>query len=211
MTIFTILYGNYYPLHGEFKLMCIGKLPRRTWVNFTQQYKKNCQSCQQNAFYYAVWQLLLYFYREFSSRILSVYCSIVARDSLETLAYHSLPKYWMQKNTKILKQNVWQLAPVYPIKILRPKDFLPRRYPMMRWLTRLPGFLETPILFMARLTTSEKKRKPQRRVGDKNVRCSRDVQPPGVEFNDVEFKLISCFTLILRRNKKIIFIINTND
>ena len=41
------------------------------------------------------------------------YCSIVARGSLKTLAYHSLPKYWMQK-TKNLKQNVWQLAPVYP-------------------------------------------------------------------------------------------------
>ena len=43
------------------------------------------------------------------------YCSIVARSSLKTLAYHSLPKYLMQKNTKSLKRNVWQPAPVYPI------------------------------------------------------------------------------------------------
>ena len=43
------------------------------------------------------------------------HCSIVARGSLKTLAYHSLSKYWMQKNTKILKQNVWQLAPFNPI------------------------------------------------------------------------------------------------
>ena len=28
------------------------------------------------------------------------YCSIVARGSLEILAYHSLPKYWMQKIKK---------------------------------------------------------------------------------------------------------------
>ena len=73
VAIFTILYGNYYPLHGEFKLICIGKFARRTWVNFSQQYEKNRQRCHQNAFYYAVWQLLLYFCREFPSKILSVY------------------------------------------------------------------------------------------------------------------------------------------
>ena len=72
MAIFTILYGNYYPPHGEFKLICIGKFARWTWVNFTQQYGKNSQMYQQNKFYYAVWQLL-YFYREFPSKILSVY------------------------------------------------------------------------------------------------------------------------------------------
>ena len=65
VAIFTILYGNHYPPHGEFKLICIGKFARRTWVNFTQQYGKNRQRCQQNTYYYAVWQLLLYFYREF--------------------------------------------------------------------------------------------------------------------------------------------------
>ena len=64
--IFTILYGNYYPPHGEFKLICIGKFARQTWVNFTQQYGKNCQRFQRNKFYYAVWKLLLYYYREFS-------------------------------------------------------------------------------------------------------------------------------------------------
>ena len=58
MAIFTILYDNYYPPHGEFKLICIGKFARRIWVNFTQQYGKNRQRCQQNKFYYAVWQLL---------------------------------------------------------------------------------------------------------------------------------------------------------
>ena len=42
-------------------------------MNFTQQYGKNRQRCQQNIFYYAVWQLLLYFYREFPSKILSVW------------------------------------------------------------------------------------------------------------------------------------------
>ena len=71
--IFTILYGNYYPSHGKFKLICIGKFDRRTWMNFTQHYGKNRQSCQQYKFYYAVWQLLLYYYREFPSKILSVY------------------------------------------------------------------------------------------------------------------------------------------
>ena len=30
VAIFTILYGNYYPPHGEFNLICIGKFPRRT-------------------------------------------------------------------------------------------------------------------------------------------------------------------------------------
>ena len=75
VAIFTILYGNYYPPHGEFKLIYIGKFTRRTWVNFTRQYGKNRQRCQQNGFYYAVWQLLLYFYREFPSKILSVYLS----------------------------------------------------------------------------------------------------------------------------------------
>ena len=42
-------------------------------MNFTQQYGKNRQSCQQYKFYYAVWQLLPYYYREFPSKILSVY------------------------------------------------------------------------------------------------------------------------------------------
>ena len=50
MAVFTILYGNYYPPHGEFELICIGKFSRRTWVNFTQQYGKNHQRCQQNKF-----------------------------------------------------------------------------------------------------------------------------------------------------------------
>ena len=44
------LYGNYYPPHGEFELICIGKFARRTWVNFTQQYGKNRQRCQRNKF-----------------------------------------------------------------------------------------------------------------------------------------------------------------
>ena len=70
MAIFTILFGNY---NGEFKLICIGKFARRTSVNFTQQYGKNRQRCQQNTFHYAVWQLLVYFNREFPSTILSVY------------------------------------------------------------------------------------------------------------------------------------------
>ena len=30
VAIFTILYCNYYPPHGEFKLICIGKSARRT-------------------------------------------------------------------------------------------------------------------------------------------------------------------------------------
>ena len=50
MAVFTILYGNNYPPHGEFELICIGKFTRRTWVNFTQQYGKNRQRCQQNKF-----------------------------------------------------------------------------------------------------------------------------------------------------------------
>ena len=46
-------------------------------MNFIQQYGKNHQSCQQNKFYYAVWQLLLYYYREFPSKILSVYYNVL--------------------------------------------------------------------------------------------------------------------------------------
>ena len=73
VAIFTILYGNYYPPHGELKLICTGKFARRTWVNFSQQYGKNCQRCRKNKFYYAAWQLLLYFYREIPSKILSLW------------------------------------------------------------------------------------------------------------------------------------------
>ena len=69
---FTILYGNYYPPH-------VWKFSRRTLVNFTQQYGKNRQRCQQNKFYCAVWQLLLYYYKEFPSTILSVCNSCWAR------------------------------------------------------------------------------------------------------------------------------------
>ena len=73
VAIFTILYGNYYRPHREFDLICIGKFVRQTWANFDQQYGKNRQRCQQNKFYYAVWQLLLYYYRESPSKILSLY------------------------------------------------------------------------------------------------------------------------------------------
>ena len=52
-------------------------------MNFTQQYGKNRQRRQQNTFYYAVRQLLLYFYREFPSKILSVYIS--SQETLCTL------------------------------------------------------------------------------------------------------------------------------
>ena len=74
-----ILYGNYYPSHREFELICIGKFARRTWVNFTQQSGKNRHRCQQHTFYYSVWQLLLYFYREFFSQKFSP-CSIYNPD-----------------------------------------------------------------------------------------------------------------------------------
>ena len=50
MAVFSILHGNYYPPHGEFELICIGKFASRTWVNFTQQYGKNRQKCQQHNF-----------------------------------------------------------------------------------------------------------------------------------------------------------------
>ena len=68
-TKINTLYGNYYPPHGEFKLICIGEFARRTWVNFIQQYGENCRRCQQNIFCYAVWQLLLYFYRELPLKV----------------------------------------------------------------------------------------------------------------------------------------------
>ena len=97
VAIFTILYGNYYPPHGEFKLICIGKFARRTWVNFTQQYGKNRQRCQQNTFYYAVWQLLLYFYREFPSKILAVFslgnCFIFRTDNFSNFPNWKLTNF----------------------------------------------------------------------------------------------------------------------
>ena len=61
MVIIT-LYGNYY-----------GNYYREIFqTDLSEQYGKNRQRCQQNTFYYAVSQLLLYFYREFPSKILSV-------------------------------------------------------------------------------------------------------------------------------------------
>ena len=47
-------------------------------MNLTQQYGNNRQSCQQNKFYYVVWELLLYYYREFPLKILSV-CNQLGR------------------------------------------------------------------------------------------------------------------------------------
>ena len=50
-------------------------------MNFTQQYGKNRQRCQQNTLCYAVRQLLLYFYREFPSKMheenITVYHSFI--------------------------------------------------------------------------------------------------------------------------------------
>ena len=110
VAIFTILYGTYYPPHGEFKLICIGKFARWTWVNFTAQYGKNHQRCQQNKFYYAVWQLLLYYYREFPSKILSVYNHIV-KSTIIILYYIFLVDisikniFFPQRNIKYSKKN----------------------------------------------------------------------------------------------------------
>ena len=83
VVIFTIRYGNYFSPDGELYLIYIGKFARRTWVNFTQQYGKNHERSQQNTFHYAVWQLLLYFYREFPSKILSVFISKIPWISIQ--------------------------------------------------------------------------------------------------------------------------------
>ena len=58
-------------------------------MNFTQQYGKNRQRCQQKKFYYSVWQLLLYYYREIPSKILSVYKSL---DVIPTLRFRSIKR-----------------------------------------------------------------------------------------------------------------------
>ena len=93
-------------------------------MNFTQQCGKNRQRCQQNTFYYAVWQLLLYFYREFPSKILSVRSS----DNEASPRYFSsikrglLPvalKLFQTYNTKYQKFQK-QLIPLRPL----PECFL---------------------------------------------------------------------------------------
>ena len=50
MAIFSILYGDYYPPHGEFELIYVYREIWWTWVNFTQQYGKNRQRCHKNKF-----------------------------------------------------------------------------------------------------------------------------------------------------------------
>ena len=84
MAVFTILYGNYYPPHGEFELICIGKFARRTWVNFAQQYRKNRQRCQQNTF------TMLY----------GNYCYISLESSLRARTHVSKPVKTYLKNIK---------------------------------------------------------------------------------------------------------------
>ena len=96
VVIFTILYGNYYLLHGELKLICIGKFAQRTWVNFTQQYGKNRQRCQQNKF--------TMLYRN--------YCYIFIISLKNSLLVHST-------NYKtIWKSIVWELLPYSVCRIL---------------------------------------------------------------------------------------------
>ena len=63
-------------------------------MNFTQQYGKNRQRCQQNKFYYAVWQLVLYYYREFPSKILAVY-------DLKKIGYDSKVSEKLGKNMPV--------------------------------------------------------------------------------------------------------------
>ena len=145
VAIFTILYGNYYPAHGEFKLICIGKFARRTWVNFTQQYGKNRQSCQQNIFHYAVWQLLLYFYREFPSKILSVYENVVMK-----VFFCFWNKLWcLIKNAYFVLHNslVPEVCKFWNCSEMskdRTKDFKERVYPALRdqGLNDIPGDAE---------------------------------------------------------------------
>ena len=79
------------------KKICIQKFARRTWVYLTQQYGKNRQRCKQNKFYYAVWQLLLYFYREFSSKILSVYIAVPIA-FYRSISHYGAGSHWSQSN-----------------------------------------------------------------------------------------------------------------
>ena len=137
MAIFTILYDNYYPPHGEFKLIRIGKFARQTWVNFTQQYGKNRQRCQRNKFYYAVWRLLLYYYRELPSKIFSV-------ESREQPKSRHSPTHLICDRCCVLVKSfflrvilttcpVWQLVPVYPIHKIEKHAFFPVLAPRNSW------------------------------------------------------------------------------
>ena len=49
MAVFTILYGNYYPPHGEFELICIGEICQTDLSEF-HPWGKNRQRCQENIF-----------------------------------------------------------------------------------------------------------------------------------------------------------------
>ena len=96
MAIFNILYGNYYRPHREFNLICLGKFSTWTWVNFTQQYGKNRQTCQRNTFYYAVWQLLLY-----SKQQAAVIQNIPQKFSPCELVRKNLIDYNLKKSIKV--------------------------------------------------------------------------------------------------------------
>ena len=112
VAIFTILYDNYYPPHGEFKLISIGKFARRTWVNFSQQYGKNRQRSRKNKFYYAVWQLLLYYHREFPWKIFSVCTGKFSRRTWVKFTQ----QYGKNRQTcqeKTFYYAVWQLSLYY--------------------------------------------------------------------------------------------------
>ena len=50
MAIFTILYGNYYPPHGQFKLNVYREIRRTNLSEFHLKIWENHQRCQQNKF-----------------------------------------------------------------------------------------------------------------------------------------------------------------
>ena len=132
MAIFAILYSNYYPPHEEFEVISIGKFARRTWVNFIEQYGKHRQRCQQNKFHCAVWQLLLYYYREFPSKIFSVYyvkkCTEKNLNKLEQSSdfwISNLRKYFTFITVKSSTCN-YNLCAYTPISVLYSTNLLMR-------------------------------------------------------------------------------------
>ena len=78
--------------------------------NFTQRYGKDRQRCQKNKFYYAVWQLLLYYYREFPSKIAQG-CIVTWKFATRSIELCEKKYFNINKILVIKKIIVWTNSP----------------------------------------------------------------------------------------------------
>ena len=88
------------------------------------------RECQRNTYHYAVWQLLLYFYSEFPSKILSVYTLGIHEKKKNLISFsHFLYTKVVVKHKSSKSRDNNKMADLFRKKKFREIDFSEKRPP----------------------------------------------------------------------------------